>query len=113
MSHDGKHREFTRSVARFEDEVRSGTTTIVSGRTRDLSLRGLYVMTSRSLPVGTPCHVSLPLDGSQKELRVEVAGRVVRVEPHGIAVEFMEMELDSFHHLRNVVLCNADDPGRT
>lgn len=35
---------------------------------------------------------------------------MARLTDAGIAVEFKEMDLDSFTHLRNIIAQNTDDP---
>jgi hypothetical protein len=41
---------------------------------------------------------------------VRVQGRTVRQDPEGIAVDFSEIELESFRHLFRLVQYNAPDP---
>ena len=43
---------------------------------------------------------------------VEADGAVVRADGDGFAVQFAEMGVSSFHHLRNLVMLNAADPTR-
>lgn len=75
----------------------------VSGSIRDLSMKGLFVVTAATLPVNAPVDVEITLSGSTTELSILIKGTVVRCEKEGIAVTFSEMELDSFIHLRNIV----------
>jgi len=39
-------------------------------------------------------------------------GKIVRSTEDGIGVDFTEMDLDSYEHLRNLVLLNANDVAR-
>jgi hypothetical protein len=105
MRNGTKHREFTRVSTEIEAEV----TATVSGHTRDVSVKGIYLFCRQPLPVGTPCRVALVVGGRQSPLRIEVTGRVVRVDDAGMAVEFSEMGVDSFDHLRRLVLYNSTD----
>jgi hypothetical protein len=81
----------------------------ISGRGRDLSVKGVYVECPKSLPPSTPCEVTIVLSGTPEPMQVHVTGRVVYAEPGGMGIEFMEVDVDSFIHLRNLVLYNSVD----
>ena len=102
-------REFTRAPIKLEAEVTAGETVIISDETRDVSMRGLYVLCDQRLPVGTGCRVVLFLGGRPSQVRIEATGIIARIKDSGMAVQFNEMETDSFVHLRNLVLANAAD----
>ncbi len=54
--------------------------------------------------------MNLCLSGASSELCLQMKGEVVRVLDDGIGVSFIEIDLDSFHHLKNIVYYNAEDP---
>ncbi len=104
-------REFTRVKRTTHVELWSGDEKL-EGEVRDISLKGLFALCEPHFETGTECRVlvklGLDLEG---ELRVEAKGKVVRVEPDGLGVEILEViGLDSYWHLRNIVLFNAPDP---
>jgi hypothetical protein len=39
-----------------------------------------------------------------------MAGKVVRQDDSGVGVQFEEIDIDTFYHLKNIVYYNADDP---
>jgi PilZ domain-containing protein len=105
-------REFVRSTVRLEVEVVAGDSRILVARTRDVSMKGIFLRTPHRLPVGTSCRVRIRIGDPGDNLWVECDGAVVRTDADGFAIEFHEMGVASFQHLRNVVMYNADDPAR-
>ena len=86
--------------------------TRVSGPARDLSMAGTYVQVSTDLSIGDECQVEIRLTSTNPPLGVNATASVVRAEDHGVALEFSEIPLDTFDHLRNLVLYNAQNPGQ-
>lgn len=78
-------------------------------RLNNLSLRGLSCNPDPRLEAGLDCTVRIALSGS---VTIRVQGRVVRVTPRDVAVEFTEMDPESFTHLRNLIRLHAEDPDR-
>jgi len=107
-----EQREFTRIPIRRTAEIVTDDATVVAEPTRDISAKGLYVEGLSNLPPGAPCRVRLPLLGVPGTATIQADARIVRSEANGIAVEFTGMDLDSFEHLRNLVLYNAPDPAQ-
>jgi hypothetical protein len=77
---------------------------------RDLSLKGLYLETDQSLPLDSPVDITLELTGVASDLRLRMKGVVARVDKGGMGIDFTEVDLDSFYHLRNIILYNSGDP---
>ena len=75
----------------------------ITGPIGNLSMKGLFVQTTEKPAVKTPIDITIRLSGSSTNLSIQIKGEVIRVEDDGIAMEFKEMELDSFIHLRNIV----------
>ena len=71
--------------------------------TRDLSIKGVFVIGVTGHAVGEHCAIFLRLVGSTRLATVAIKGRIVRVDPDGIALHFDEMDLDSFSHLKNII----------
>jgi hypothetical protein len=112
MSDGDERRGFTRVPFRVEVTLAGDHTTVVSADVRDVSLNGLYAACSGRLPPGSRCEVLLALGGPGSEVRLSLRGRVARVDRAGLAVEFLDMGLDTFYHLRNLVMFNSDDQAR-
>lgn len=102
-------REFTRVPLRVRAEVKGGGFAIASSVTQNVSLKGLFVACSVPLPQATECQITLFLgDG---DIQIQAEGTVVHSYPEGIALQFTRiLGLESFEHLRNLVLYNAPDP---
>jgi c-di-GMP-binding flagellar brake protein YcgR len=83
---------------------------IRSYQTRDLSLKGLYFLSERTLPCGTRCEVELRLSGP--DVLICAFGEVVRSDENGIGISFSEMDIDSFSHLRSLLYYNTGDTDR-
>ena len=109
MSFDPNRREFSRAairiVATFRHEGGQA-----SGTTRDVSLAGAFIRTPSPPECGVRGHTVLALGEEQSAPRLEVPARVVRSADDGFALEFDELEIEAYHHLRAVVLLNAADP---
>jgi hypothetical protein len=50
------------------------------------------------------------LSSFESKLLIEADGNIVRSEPSSLAVEFTRLDLDSYYHLRQLILNNTDDP---
>ncbi len=111
MSEAPNQREFTRVHVQVKVEVTALGRTIHSTQPQDLSLKGLMIRTEERLPHGTPCQVRLLLGDQQTEILAE--GEVVRDYEDGFAVQFSRLlGVESYEHLRNLVLYNSPDTER-
>ena len=81
--------------------------------TRDLSHKGVFLLGDNPLAEGQDCLVSIRLFGDDATVPVlHMEGRVARVTEQGTAIDFVSMDPDTYMHMRNLVLLNADDPDR-
>jgi hypothetical protein len=79
--------------------------------TKDLSHKGVFLLGDNPLQEGQGCTVSIHLAGDEKTAPVlHMEGKVARVTKNGTAIDFLSMDPDTYLHLRNLVLLNADDP---
>jgi len=81
-----------------------------TGLCRDLSLRGILMDYSGGLNPGDECTVSLAPEGMGADYLFRAQGRVVRSEGGSLAVEFLEMDENSFSHLVKLLEWNSEDP---
>lgn len=79
----------------------------VTGNSRDLSLKGMFVHTEEILEANTPCVIIIILSGGVKDIKLSINARVARVEAHGMGIVFDTMDLDSYTHLKNIVQYNS------
>ncbi|MEZ0328867.1 MAG: PilZ domain-containing protein [Dissulfuribacterales bacterium] len=80
-------------------------------QTHDISLRGIYCVSSYKLPVGTMCMLSFYIQGQSKP-EFSVKARVARVDENGMGFEFVEMTLEDLTFLKNLMYYNTGDPER-
>jgi len=78
----------------------------INGDVENLSTNGMYINTTEKIPVDTEVEVSIYLSGTTSELSLKINGIIVRIDAKGAAVEFKEIEFDSFIHLRNIIEFN-------
>jgi len=105
-------RSFLRVATAIHAEISAAGGT-VSGLTRDVSIKGVFILTDQLLPEGSTCSVLLRLDGQRSGGGVRATGYVSRAVAEGIAIEFTAViGLDSWDHLRGLVMLNAEDVGR-
>lgn len=64
---------------------------IGSGRFRDVSVSGAFVVTNLQLPVLAPVNLEVQLDRGSVRETLEIAACVVRSEPRGIALEWRDL----------------------
>lgn len=103
-------REFTRVPLDLEAEIQLGPKTAVTGRTRDLSLKGVFLRCAERPALGETCTATVHFAGRNSDYRVKATGRVARTEPSGIGIEFLSLEAESYEHLKNLVYYNTPDP---
>ena len=105
-----ERREFIRVPFRTEIEIHTPARTIRSRSSLDISMNGLRTETEGPVPEpGTPCHVRITLSLEEPRISITVKGLIVRAEPGTIAVHFTEVDMDSYEHLRKLILNNAKD----
>lgn len=81
----------------------------LEGNSRDISQKGVYVFTDEDISLETLCEITLVLEGSVPTVKLEITGKVVRKTEDGVGIEFIEMDLDSYTHLKNIVKFNSKE----
>ncbi len=110
MTQHINRREFTRAQACVEGEILAlGESRSIVGKTKNVSIGGMYFSCQKPFPAGTECRLVLFLDGADGKTRIEATGTVIRSGEDGLGIQFTAIELDSFQHLRNLILYNADE----
>lgn len=103
-----KKRHFTRvlfraeAVVKYKDEV-------LRGEVENLSLNGMLFKTDQQIPMNAPLEIKISLSGTSSEVSISLNGIIVRQTDEGLGVEFKQMDLDSFIHLRNILAYNTGD----
>ena len=107
-SDNSNQREFTRVTISARTEIRAGESIISGAPTHSLSMKGMSIVTTERLPVGTECEIRIVL--VEGEVEVQVLGSVVVHLSDGMAFLFTKvLGLESFEHLRNLVYYNTSN----
>lgn len=108
---ESERRRYTRVAVRLEADLYTPERVLLGCETRDISLRGLFLVTDQQLPVGTECRAVLWLCGVDPPLLLQFSVKVVRQTADGLGVEIDSVqEMNSYHHLVNLVAYNLGDP---
>jgi len=108
MSPDSEKREFTRVPISFQVHISVGGRALPDCTIRDLSMKGMLVLSEDRFPLGTPCEAVISL--IEGEVEIHTSGTVAAAHPQGFGVEFTTIDgLESYIHLRNLVLFNTED----
>ena len=100
-------REFTRVEARVRAEISAGNRKVIADRTRDVSMKGLFIPCDAPLEIGTECDILVEV-GKEAEEAVRARVRVARVTEEGMGLEIINLVgLQSYNSLRSLVLLNA------
>jgi hypothetical protein len=106
-------RGFVRVPFNTEVIVEGEGKTIQSREGVNISMSGIRMLTTETIPpAGSACQVKIMLQAAESRLPIEARGMVVRSEPGHLAVQFTELDLDGYHHLRQIILNNTDEPER-
>ncbi len=104
-------RGFIRVPFNTEVEVQFPDRTIRSHEGIDLSMAGIHLSTGDEVPVPpSSCQVKILLKALEHTMLIEASGKVIRSAPRSLAIEFTELDVDSYDHLRQLILNNAEDP---
>ena len=84
----------------------------LKGEVKDVSLRGMYLVTEEVLPVGSPVEITIYLSSTDPPIVINVAGVVARLVPGGIGCAFDKMDVESFTHLRSIISYQGGDESK-
>jgi hypothetical protein len=108
-----KRREFTRVTVPIECELHLPDR-VLAASLRDVSMIGAFLPVDAGptpAPAETKCRLLIFLDGKDGKSRIEADAHIVRADANGVAIEFEDLVgLDSYWHLRSLVVYNAQDP---
>ena len=106
-----ERREKTRVYFHTQVVLTSGDSEIVAEtNSKDISLKGMFVYTQKMMPIDTSCHIEIILRGSSSRLSLRMEGKVIRHDDSGLGITFDSIDIDSYFHLKNLVMYNAEDP---
>jgi hypothetical protein len=106
-------REFIRVPFNTTVEVRVQDRVIRSQGGINISMGGVRLSTRDVIPPAEAlCRVTINLGGLENPIHIDVKGTIVRSRGGSLAVKFIDLDLDSYQHLRQLIVNNADDPDR-
>lgn len=79
------------------------------GAVENLSMTGMFLVTSEKLTEGEGVEITIVLTGTLPEIAVNFNGIVTRIADDGVGFTFEKMDLDSYMHLKNIIAYNIDD----
>lgn len=92
-----------KAIARKDDTEAIGTI-------RNISLNGIFLeIDSNIFNIGDIISVEIQLLKDKAEYHINVGGNIIRKEDDGFAVQFTDIELDSFVFLKNLITYNKGD----
>lgn len=80
--------------------------------TDDISVSGVFIVGVKGVECGESCELEFQLLGRTSTLVLEISAEVVRVTAGGVALQFSQVDQDSFCHLQNIVFFNYKQAGR-
>lgn len=83
-----------------------GNTIIAQTDLRDISLDGVALVNTGPTPINTICDFDITITGASSVLKISGKGRILRQDAMGTAIKFTELEMDSYLHLKNIILLN-------
>jgi hypothetical protein len=108
---EGSERDFDRVRAPLRARVRAAGRVVHFRPVRDIGLGGVCIQGAEWLRPGDACDLELDPEGDETGedgWRILATGRVVRVQPgYGTAIEFTEMNLESFDRLDQLVVSRS------
>ncbi|RLB09305.1 MAG: hypothetical protein DRG27_04630 [Deltaproteobacteria bacterium] len=84
---------------------------VISNKTKNICLKGLYVYSDKKPAVGELCDVQMILD-KEKDVVLRFKAKVLRCDNEGFVLNFIATDLNSISHLRNILSYNSGDPER-
>ncbi|GAB6144801.1 hypothetical protein JCM12294_22390 [Desulfocicer niacini] len=89
-----------------------GKAVVLSGNSKDLSLKGIYVDTNQRFDPGTRCSVKIHLTGSNEKIELKMQASISRQTDKGMGIIFDSMDVDTYAHLKNIVKYNCTEESR-
>jgi hypothetical protein len=101
-------RKFSRVKFRVDATVKIAERQF-QGAVENLSMTGMFLVTSEKLAEGECGEITIVLTGTLPEIAVNFNGIVNRITENGVGFAFEKMDLDSYMHLKNIIAYNIDD----
>ena len=84
-----------------------GKKTELSGNSKDLSTKGIYINTDQPFEPGTSCSIKIHLTGGTEKIELPIQASITRQTDKGMAIVFNSMDVGTYVHLKNIVQYNS------
>jgi len=108
MSNTIEQREYSRRPVSLSVQVRLETGVLVEGRACNVSLNGLFLVTERSLPLGSRVKVIITAGNAEQKMDISCPGIVSRLDERGVAIEMGKIDEQSMHNLYSLMQTTVD-----
>jgi hypothetical protein len=100
-------RHFARIPFPTKAIVRSKDATVI-GIVENLSLDGIFLKTPEKLRLNRIVKIELLFTGTSSQLSILLNGKIMRHENIGMAIQFKDVDMDAFFHLKNLISYNTN-----
>ena len=100
-------RTFARIPFKTKAIVRQKDATVI-GIVENLSLAGIFLKTPERLGLKRLVKIELLFTGTSSQISIILDGKITRHENVGMGIEFRNLDLDAFFHLKNLINYNTD-----
>jgi len=104
-------RNFTRIPFQTKAIVRAKETTVI-GVVENLSLAGIFLKTPERLRLNRLVKIELLFTGTSSQISIILDGKIMRHENLGMAIQFRNVDIDAFIHLKNLLSYNTNQMGK-
>ena len=104
-------RNFDRIPFQTKAIVRSKDATVI-GIVENLSLDGIFLKTPEKLNLNRIVKIELLFTGTSSQLSILLDGKIMRHENVGMAIQFKNVDMDAFFHLKNLIAYNTNQVGK-
>ena len=104
-------RNFDRIPFQTKAIVRSKDATVI-GVVENLSLDGIFLKTPEKLNLNRSVKIEVLITGTSSQLSILLDGKIMRHENVGMAIQFKNVDMDAFFHLKNIISHNLSQVGK-
>ena len=105
-------RRFSRIFFNMPAELTVDDTSYTIEQIANLSIGGCLLKIKDDFPVGAECKITILLNDTSPDLKVEVNGEIVRNDAEAVGIKFTRINPDHLIHLQNIIRYNAEDPDK-
>jgi hypothetical protein len=104
-------RSFARIAFQTKAIVRAKESTVI-GIVENLSLAGIFLKTPEKLRLNRVVKIELLFTGTSSQISILLDGKISRHENKGMAIQFRNVDMDAFFHLKNLISYNTNQMGK-